>query len=371
MRASAVAGLILANSNDELLNELTSVRSMASVPFGGRFRLIDFTLSNLVHAGVSSVGLITKENYRSLMDHIGNGFYWDLDRKGGGIYLLPPYATSRVKRYTDTIDSLYGAMDFLKRSKADYIVLSGSDTVANIDISSAIESHINNSADITIVYHYGVKPVNHADIMVLDLDNNKKVKSITFKSDDEKVNYGIETTVIGRELLIKLIHEAYDSGFENFNQDIICANANKYNVYGYEHNEFVVVLDGMRSYIETNMDLLKLEVRSQLFKKDRPILTKTRDDMPTRYGTKSIVKNCFIADGCIIDGTVENSILSRGVKIEKGAVVRNCILMQETTICANAVLEDVIADKNAVVGEGMTVKGTNEKSFFINKNQAF
>lgn len=369
MRASAVAGLVLANSNDELLNELTSVRSMASVPFGGRYRLIDFTLSNLVHAGVSSVGLITKENYHSLMDHIGNGFYWDLDRKGGGIYLLPPYATSGVRRYTGTIDALYGAMNFLKRTKAEYIVISGSETIANIDISSAIESHINNQADITVVYHYGKKPVNHDDIIILDLDGNNKINSVTFKSDDEEVNYGIETAIIGKELLKKLIKEAYDNGGENFNRDIIAAYVDKLNIYGYEHKEFVAVLDGMRSYIETNMDLLKTEVRRQLFKKERPVLTKTRDDMPTRYGTKSVVNNCFIADGCIIDGTVENSILSRGVKIEKGAVVKNCILMQEATVGANAVLENVIADKNAVIGDGMTVKGTKEKSFFIDKNQ--
>ena len=188
MRASAVAGLVLANSNDELLNELTSVRSMASVPFGGRYRLIDFTLSNLVHSGVSSVGLITKENYRSLMDHIGNGFYWDLDRKGGGVYLLPPYVTSGVRRYTGTIDALYGAMNFLKRSKADYIVISGSDTIANIDISAAIESHINKQADITVVYHYGKKPVNHDDIMILDLDNDNRIKSVNFKSNGEDVS---------------------------------------------------------------------------------------------------------------------------------------------------------------------------------------
>ena len=151
MRASAVAGLVFANINDELLKKLTSKRSMASVPFGARYRLIDFPLSNLVNEGISSVGIITKENYRSLMDHVGSGVYWDLDRKSGGLYLLPPYLTSGVKRYHGTVDALYGARDYIDRCKADYIVICNADVISNIDISAAVDRHIENGADPAVV----------------------------------------------------------------------------------------------------------------------------------------------------------------------------------------------------------------------------
>ncbi len=369
MSASRVAGLVLANSNDELLSKLTSMRSMASVPFGGRYRLIDFTLSNLVHAGVSSVGLITKENYRSLLDHIGNGYYWDLDRKNGGIYLLPPYATSGVRRYTGTIDALYGAMDYLKRCKSEYIVLTGSEMVANIDISAAIESHINSEADITIVYHTGIKPANQKDILVLDFDKDNVVKNVSFGDFDTEVCYGIETIVIGREKLMELICEGYNNGWQSFNRDIIANKVKELKICGFEHKEYVAILDGMRSYLRANFDLLNCDIRSILFNKERPVFTKIRDDMPTRYGLKSNVSNCFIADGCVIEGTLENCIISRGVTVGKGAVVKNCILMQEAKIGDGAVLENVIADKNSVIGENMTVKGTKEDFLFVNKNQ--
>lgn len=369
MSASRVAGLVLANSNDELLSKLTSQRSMASVPFGGRYRLIDFTLSNLVHAGVSSVGLITKENYRSLLDHIGNGFYWDLDRKNGGIYLLPPYATSGVRRYIGTLDALYGAMDYLKRCKSEYIVLTGTETVANIDITAAIESHINNEADITVVYCNGIKPANQEDILVLQIDENDVVKAVCFDEFDEVVSYGIETVIIGREKLMELIVEGYNNGWQSFNRDIIANMVNELKICGFEHKDYVMVLDSMRSYLKANFDLLNGDIRNDLFNKERPVFTKMRDDMPTRYGLKSNVSNCFIADGCVIDGTLENCILSRGVTVGKGAVVKNCILMQEAKICDGAVLENVIADKNSVIGENMTVKGTKEDFLFVNKNQ--
>ena len=172
MRTSAVAGIIFANINDTLLKKLTSKRSMASVPFGARYRLIDFPLSNLVNAGVSSVGIITKENYRSLMDHVGNGVYWDLDRKNGGLYLLPPYVTSGTKRYNGTVDALHGAFDYIDRCNAEYIVLCNADTIANIDLNAALKSHIEKNADITLVYHNGKPPVNNADLMLLAMDGD-------------------------------------------------------------------------------------------------------------------------------------------------------------------------------------------------------
>ena len=344
MRASAVAGIVFANINDNLMRKLTSKRSLASVPFGARYRVIDFALSNLVNAGVSSVGIITKENYRSLMDHVGSGVYWDLDRKNGGLYLLPPYLTSGIKRYNGTVDALYGAMDYIERCNADYIVLCRADSIANIDIGAAVKAHADKNADVTLVYHRGKPPLNNTET-------------------------AYPVAVISRELLIKTVTDGFMDGAVSFMKDVIAENTGRLKIYGFEHKEYAAVFDGINSYYDASMDLLKGEVRRQLFSPDRPVFTKTRDDMPTRYGTKSSVRNCLIADGCVVDGTVKNSILFRGVTVEKGAVVENCILMQETKVGENTGLCNVIADKNAVISGGMVLKGAPGKSFFIKKNQ--
>ena len=370
MRASAVAGIVFANINDSLMKKLTAMRSMASVPFGARYRLIDFTLSNLVNAGVSSVGVIIKENYRSLMDHIGSGVYWDLDRKNGGIYLLPPFLTSGTKRYNGTLDALYGATDYIERCGADYIVLCNADTIANIDISAAVQSHIDKKADVTLAYHKGKAPRNNADIMFLNVGRNKKIESIDFEIEADGTNaFYAGVAVISRDVLLKLINEGYSSGALSFTRDVLSGMTGKLRIYGFEHKEFIAVLDGTDAYYNANMALLDSNVRKQLFKTERPIFTKTRDDMPTRYGTKADVTNSIVADGCVINGTVRNSILFRGVTVEKDAVVENCILMQETAVDSGAVIDNVIADKNAVIGENMVLRGRPDRCVFVKKNQ--
>lgn len=370
MRASAVSGLVFANANDKLLKKLTEKRSMASVPFGSRYRLIDFSLSNLVNAGITNVGLITTGNYRSLMDHVSNGIYWDLDRKNGGLHILAPYMANDIRRFRGTIDALNAASDFIERCESDYIVLCAADILANVDISDAIHRHIENEADITLIYHKGILPLNRADAMIMSLDENSVVESISFEAQNGvEQNYGIGITVISRDLLSKLVNDAVEKDLESFNRDVLAKKVNELKVMGYEHKEFITLMNGTETYYNAHMSLLDRDVRRQLFNPERPIYTKTRDDMPTRYGIDANVKNSLIGNGCVIDGVVKNSILARGVKVEKGAVVENCILMQETKVKANAKLDSVIADKNVVIGEDMVIKGTQEKRVFLNKNE--
>lgn len=370
MRTSAVAGIVFANAGDDLLKQLTSKRSVASVPFGARYRLIDFSLSNLVNAGITSVGIITKENYRSLMDHVGNGVHWELDRKNGGLYLLPPYLTSGVKKYDGTVDALYGAKDFIKRCKSEYFVICHANVLANIDISAAVEEHISKEADVTIIYQNGEIGPENSDNLTLKIDGDGKVTEIKYNaSAGTKTAYGIGVTIIGKDLLLELAEKAYEEDLVSFSVDVLAKKVNQLKIYGFEHKEYAAFLKSTDSYYKASMDLLDSSVRRQLFNAKRPIYTKTRDDMPTKYGTKADVKNSLIGDGCIINGTVKNSILFRGVKVEKGAVVENCILMQETTVGEGAVLCNVISDKNAAVGEDMVLKGTEKKHFFIKKNE--
>ena len=368
MRTSAVAGLIFANSEDKL-KKLTTNRSMASVPFGARYRIVDFALSNLVNTGVTSVGIITKENYRSLMDHVGNGISWDLDRKNGGVYFIPPYYKRGVKRLIGTVSSIMGAADYIERCGAEYIVLYDSHIIANIDLKAALKQHKTKKADITVVYHNGKLPEKSSEKMILSFGEDARVEGISFSEEEQETCFGIGVSIINKDLLLKLVTDADEEGLTSFAREVLAEKTKELKMYGFEHNEYVAVMDNTATYYEASMALLEKDVRSQLFNKKRPIFTKVRDGMPTRYGTKSSVKNCLVGDDCIIEGTVKNSILSRGVKIAKGAVVENCILMQETSVGENAVIHNVIADKNAKIADGVVLKGTSERYCFIDKNQ--
>ncbi len=368
MRTSAVAGLIFANSDDKL-KELTANRSLASVPFGARYRAVDFALSNLVNTGVTSVGIITTENYRSLMDHVGNGIAWDLDRKNGGVYFIPPYYKRGVKRFADTISALMGAYDYIRKCGAEYIVLYDSHIIANIDLSEALKAHKKKEADLTVIYHNGVLPVKSEEKMLLGFNNDGRVNSISFGKAENEASFGIGISIISKDLLLKLISEAEDEGLTSFAREVLAQKINELKIYGYEHSGYTAIMDNADTYYEASMDLLCKDIRSQLFDKTRPIFTKVRDGMPTRYGVNAKVSNCLIGDDCVIEGTVKNSILFRGVEIGKGAVVENCILMQETKIGDEAQVSNVIADKNVVIADGVIFKGTKEKLCFIDKKQ--
>lgn len=368
MRTSAVAGLLFANSDDKL-KELTANRSLASVPFGARYRVVDFALSNLVNTGVTSVGIITTENYRSLMDHVGNGIAWDLDRKNGGVYFIPPYYKRGVKRFADTISALVGATDYIRKCGADYIVLYDSHIIANIDLSAALKSHKQKEADLTVIYHNGKLPEKSEEKMLLGLNDDGRVNSVTFSEGEYTATFGIGISIINKDLLLKLINDAEDEGLTSFAREVIAEKINELKIYGFEHSGYAAIMDNADTYYEASMDLLNKDVRTQLFNKKRPIFTKVRDGMPTRHGVNAKVSNCIIGDDCVIEGTVKNSILFRGVKIGKGVVVENCILMQETKIGDNAQVSNVIADKNVVIAEGIIFKGTKEKLCFIDKKQ--
>lgn len=372
MTPSAVSGIIFANSRDEAIGRMTAVRSMASLPFGGRYRIVDFCLSNLVNAGITNVGVITKANYRSLMDHIGSGAFWDLDRKRGGVRLLPPFNISGARRYHGYVEALYGAMDFLNRCNSKYIVLCDGCVVANVDIAAAVNYHINKNADITVVYRSGSAIKNVKNMMTMKLDSSDRVFSVDFPSNiaaDDFSSLGI--LIFGRELLIELVNNAYENGGRNIDVDIIADRLSDLKIYGYKHTGFSAIMTDINAYVDANMSLLNKDVRSDLFNPQRRIMTKNRDDMPTRYGTRSDVSNSFIADGCVIDGTVRNSIVFRGVKISRGALVENSIVMQDCIIGENAVVQNAICDKSTIVSNNTMLKGTSEKSIYIEKNQRF
>ena len=370
MITSSALGIIFANVHDNLISELTEKRSMASIPFGGRYRLVDFSLSNLVNAGISKVGIITRENYQSLMDHLGSGKYWDLDRKNGGIFILPPYSNYQMNIFRGHVDALAGIMTFLERSTEEYVVMCDADVVSNIDIEDMINCHKKSGADVTVASKVGKLPLNEEDIMILSTDKDGFVTDIeTAKKSDGDVNFSLDIFVIRRELLIEWIISASRKSSISLTRDVFIPKVGSMKMLCYSVDTFAEVIDSADSYVTISKMLLDNDVRKQLFNPERPVYTKTRDDMPTRYGISAVAENSLIGNGCVIEGTVKNSILFRGVNVEKGAVIENCILMQGTKVGKNSILKNVTADKGVFINDGITLMGTDEKYVFIGKGK--
>ena len=301
MRANNVLGIIYASTYDQSLPELTNMRTMGSVPFGGRYRLIDFPLSNMVNSGISKVGVITKSNYRSLMDHLGTGKPWDLSRKREGMFILPPFNSAEDSGglFANRIDALIGCASFISSSTNEYVLLCDCNTICNIDLNLLFDAHEQSGADITAAYCHGTVPAL-SNTMTFDLDSDGRIKEIAI-------------------------------------------------------------------FYDANMALLDLGNRSELFCRERPVYTKVRDEVPAIYGLGADVKNSLIADGCKIEGKVENSILFRGVTIGKDAVVKNSIIMQGAYVGSGATLNSVIMDKISIIKPDKSLCGTDTFPVYVGK----
>ncbi len=364
-------GIIFSNIYDEHLGEITKQRTMASLPFGGRYRLIDFVLSNMVNSGITNVGVITKSNYQSLMDHLGKGKEWDLDRKIGGLFILPPFGAGQKSVYKDKIEALWGAKRYLERSNDEYVVMSDSNVICSIDFSEVLKKHIASGADITMVTHRE-EIADKTDIKELVVKTNTRRKVM-----DVLVNYnrpGVEQCGLGmylmkRELLISLLEEANSYNLVDFSRDIIQAKHKLLKIMSYEQNGVVLRIDNTQRYFEANMALLEKKTRDAIFNDNGFVYTKIRDEVPTYYGEGSSVQNSLIADGCRIDGTVENCILFRGVTVAAGAVVKNSILMQDTHVGREVELDYIIADKEVEVTEGRMLMGAPRHQMIISKGK--
>lgn len=363
---ASTVGVIFSSINEENIPELTKVRSTGSVPYGGRYRLVDFALSNMVNSGITTVGIITKNNYQSLMDHLGSGKYWDLARKEGGLILLPPYSDETETLYKNRLEALKGATAFLRKAKEDFVVLADSDAVYRLDYSKVIEAHIKNNADITMVYHEHELVKSHY-YLTFETDNNDKITDIQINptAGGVKKNY-INVMVARTSFLLRLIQDAIQHGYTSFGKDILSPGVKTYNLYAYKFDGYYANISSLPAYFNANMDLLNKEIRHEIYG-ERDVYTKVNDSAPAKFADTAVVKNSLVSDGCIIEGTVENCVLFRGVKIGKGAVVKNCILMTDNIVGENCNLAYVVSDKNSVIRDNRVLAGCEIQPYFINK----
>lgn len=372
----AVAGIIFSNIHDSSIPELTNIRTMASVPFGCRYRLIDFPLSYMVNSGINKIGIITHDNYQSLMDHIGTGKDWDLARRSGGIKILPPFISttglSRSARpYATRLEALMGVMTFITRCNEDYIVLSDCDCICNIDLNAVLEEHISKNADMTIVARPAAEneTVSSEGETAIKCDENGLIlETEAYQKGNPNAEISTNIIVANRTFLINLLNDSMVHGYSHFYRDAISKRLGKSRIYRYLYEGIYLQISSMEDYFSASMRLLDNDVRDGLFNApNRPIYTKLRNSSPTIYAEGAKVTNSYVADGCNIEGEVENCILFRGVHIGKGTVVKNSVLMQDTFTGNNVTLNCVVTDKNTAIRDGRMLSGHETMPFFIPK----
>lgn len=361
---SNIVGLVFANVNEEKIPELTANRTMASVPFGGKYRLIDFPLSNMSNSGINNVGIIAKTNFLSLMDHVGSGHAWDLSKRRSGLTVLPPFGDNT---YNNVIESIYSVRGYLESCEEEYILITNSDCVTNINYQDVYYKHIKNKADITLIYKNMRVPDKIEKPLIFELDGNNKITNMYIKPNETGIcNLSIGMMLIRKDMLISLVKDAISTNNTNLKR-LLQESTNRFAIYGYNHTGYCAIISSINEYFTVNMNLMNQNIRCELFDTDNPIYTKVRDDTPCKYGLGSNVKNSLIAQGCVIDGEVENCILSKGVTIGKGAKISNCIVMQDTVIGDNTILNYVIIDKDVEIKEERSLSGYKSYPIYIAK----
>ncbi|WP_178668819.1 glucose-1-phosphate adenylyltransferase subunit GlgD [uncultured Eubacterium sp.] len=369
MNGKNVLGMIFANIHEETLETLTEKRTMGSVPFCSRYRLIDFPLSNMVESSVTKVGVVTNSNFNSLMDHVGTGKPWDLSRKTDGLYLLPPYSINSVTMWGNRIDAIYGNMGFLNHSTQEYVLMSDCYNVMNIDFNQVFDAHEKTGADITVVGVRAKKPVSFGNVLVFDkVEADGRITDASIDPDVDEAFYSTNIILMKKQLLESLVSTAHSKNEVSFQRNILLDSIKTRKVYSYDATDcFVGTIDSIQSYFDISMSILDRENKKKLFAYERPIYTKERDDMPTLYGMEANVKNSLVADGCVVKGTVENCILFKGVQIKEGAVVKNSILMQDTVVGENVKINYIIADKDCSIKADVEFSGAASYPVCVSK----
>ena len=359
-------GLISANYAINGYETLTRERPPVSIPFGGRYRLLDFAMSNMVNSRIQTVGLITPPYYRSIMDHIGAGKEWDLDRKTGGLYILPGTAFGfRDPDARFLFRDLLHNLSYLQQGDGDYILVSTGTLVANIDYRPMIDEHELSGRNVTLLYRKNA-PGEQRPGYYLDIDETGAVTGI--RSGTEGENLFLNSFIIDKSLLLRMARDYRSMVYVDF-ISLLAGILDQIRVGVHRFDGHVFFVNGDRDYFRSSMDLLDRDLRHELFNRDRQIRTKIHDTPPALYVPGSSVRNSLMTAGSIVEGQVENSVVFRNARIEKGASVKNCVLMEGCVVRAGARLENVICDKSVIVTENKTILGTADRPCVLPKGE--
>lgn len=365
-------GLILTGWKKPGLKDLSYNRSVSAIPFGGKYRAIDFILSNMVNSGIKNVGVLTQYSFRSLMDHLGSGKEWDLDRRYDGLFIFPPTMTDEESGwYRGSADAMYHNLTFLRRSNEEYVVIAQGNGIFRMQMGDMLQYHIDKDADITLAYRkmYDYSPEEISSLGIIRIDGDNRIIDLQEKPLNPQSDLAsIGVYLLRRKLLISLIEECIAHGNYDFVRDIMIRKLDELKIYGYEFTGYWRNIYSVRNYYRCSMEVLDPAVREELFVRNGKIYTKVKDEAPAKYNEEAEVTNSIVADGCFIEGTVENSVLFRGVTVSRGAVVRNSIIMQGSVIEPDAIVEYAILDKNVVLTRGKYLKGDADYPVVVSKN---
>lgn len=366
---NSILGIINLNEKENRIKELTYNRPIAAIPFAGRYRIIDFTISNMVNSGINHVFIFTRDKYRSITDHIQTGRAWDLERKNKGIFTFSPLQNFYPGMRSSDMDIISDYLDYIYYSKEKYVVISPSYFISRIDFKDMLKKHKNNNADISLAYKSistGTIVNDNSDSLITDSDG-RLIDII--KNKKRAKNVFIETVMMERQMFIDIINKRILGADYDLFTDSVFQLKNNLKIFTYEYDGYLSKIDSIKSYYEKSMELLCENCMKDLFSENWPVYTKAKDEPPAKYGDEAKAKNSLVASGCNIEGEVYNSVLFRRVNVGSRASINHCVVMQNAKIEEDAVLEHVILDKNAVITKEKILKGTMDNPIIIEKNQ--
>jgi len=362
------AGLCLSDPHPDRAGDGSPRRTLSAAHFAGRYRLVDFMLSNMVNSKITNIGMILNSHYQSLISHIGMGKEWDLARKSGGVTFFPPYHADERKGVNNELDGpLQRAAEFLHESDVEYVVVADSSVVCNMDYRPAIEAHKNSGADITAIYtRKQIGSDERENTVTFQISESNQITSIDKKTTSDIVNLSIGSFILPKRIFIQLTAAEKNCGILRFSKDLLADALDRLNVQAYEFKGYTAHICSVETFFHYNMEMLDTEKRNALFGfEGRQISTNRRDSLPTKYGKHAHVNNSIVADGCQIEGTLINSIVCRNVRIAPGAVVKNCILQDGTTVEKDSSLDFVITDRLVTISENRSMMGYQTYPVYI------
>ena len=363
-------GVVSFGGNNVNVEGLQDYRALGAISFLGRYRLIDFPLSNMTNSGIDNIQLFVNENPRSIVGHVGTGRHYNINSKRGELNVLfSDEGTNSI--YNHDIAAFNANRAEIEDMPQKYVVIATNYMVYSIDYNDVIDAHVNSGADITMVY----KTVDNAkdefigcDTLVLN--RQKGVSTIEKNRGNYKTrNISLESYVMSKEMFLALIDQAVNTSSLYTMSDMLNDACTFLDVRGYEYTGYLAAINTFENYYKANMELLNnADLRKQLFKNDWPVYTKTNDSCPTRYSANGSAVASFVSNGCTIHGTVENSIIGRGVIIGEGSVIKNCIFCPDTVIGDGVTMEYVVSDKHVTVANVKEVCGSADKVAYIKRN---
>jgi len=366
-------GLCLSDPHPDRAGDGSPIRTLSAARFSGRYRLVDFMLSNMVNSKIVNIGMILNSHYQSLIGHIGMGKEWDLARKSGGVQFFPPYHADDRRSVNSELDGpLQRAAEFLAEAKAEYLVLADSSVVYNMDYRRVIEAHKKSEADVTAVFtKKKITPGERENTVVFNISEAGRVTGIVQAPlGAEVVDLSLGLYVMHKRTFIQLTAGEKNCGMLRFSRVLLADALSRLNVASYEFKGYSAHICSVETFFHYNLDILDINNRNALFDfEGRQIFTNLRDSLPTKYGKNADIKNSIIADGCRIEGTVTDSAICRNVKIAAGAVVKNCVLQDDTIVEKNASLDCIITDRSVVISENRKMMGYRTYPVYIERGR--